>query len=120
MYGFPADLDLTAAVGQFITQICVGPFDLQFTIGHVAFAIQSAIELTQAGQTVGAWKPGLWPAPAFYEILNNVVTCVERTSTQRVVLTFENNMKMHLSDDSEQYEAMQIYVGGESGTTYII
>ncbi len=49
MYRIPKDLDLSQIVGTFTTQLRVGQFDLQFTLGdphhQVTFAVQSAVNL---------------------------------------------------------------------------
>ena len=51
MYGFPADLDLSPAIGQETTQFCVGAYDLQFAFGSVTFAIQSRVEIFREGSS---------------------------------------------------------------------
>jgi hypothetical protein len=41
MYRIAKELDLSSIVGQFTTQLRVGQFDLQFTLGRVKFGISS-------------------------------------------------------------------------------
>jgi hypothetical protein len=58
VYRVPSDLDLSAIVGQFTTQIRVGQFDVQFTFGPVNFAIQSPVGLIKDGEVIGSWREG--------------------------------------------------------------
>jgi hypothetical protein len=49
MYRFSKELDLSSVVGKFTTQLRVGQFDLQFTLGPVSFSVQSPIRLLRDG-----------------------------------------------------------------------
>jgi len=55
MYRIPKELDLSPIVGDFTTQIKIGQFDLQFTIGDVSFAIQSPVNLFHGGELIADW-----------------------------------------------------------------
>jgi hypothetical protein len=115
MYRIPSDLDLSAVIGEFTTQVRVGQFDLQFTLGKVDFAITSPIRLVRGGDVIGSWIEGQWPDPQFFDIMNVAVQRVEIRGDRLIVLHFENGMAMHLEDDSDQYESMVITVEGQSG-----
>ena len=108
MYRIPNDLNLSSVVGQFTTQVRVGQFDLQFTFGKVNFAIQSPVDLFRSGALVAHWEEGQWPEPGFYEIMNTEVKRCEVVNDRLIVLEFANGIEMHLKDDSDQYETMQI------------
>lgn len=108
MYGIPQDLDLSPIVGEFTTQLRVGQFDLQFTLGGVDFAVQSPVTLYREGRQIGGWTEGHWPDPAFYEVLNSEVEQYRIEDARRIVIEFANGVAMHLEDNSDQYESMQI------------
>jgi hypothetical protein len=112
MYRIPNDLDLSSIVGEVTTQLRVGPFDLQFTFGLFSFAVQSPVKLFRDGQIVGQWEEGRWPDAAFYNIMNVDVTRCEVVNERLIVFDFENGITMHLEDNSDQYESMQIYLEG--------
>jgi hypothetical protein len=112
MYRIPEELDLSPVVGEFTTQVRVGQFDLQFTFGSVNFAIQSPVNLFRNGQVVAQWKEGKWPDPGFYDIMNVKVTRCEVVSDRRIVIEFDNGIEMHLEDNSDEYESMQIAFEG--------
>ena len=113
MYRIPKDLDLSTVLGEFTTQIHVGQFDLQFTFGKVNFAVQSPVSLIRKGEVIGGWEEGKWPDTQFFEIMNvNVVKC-EIPNDRLIVLHFENGIEMHLIDDSDQFECMQISIHGD-------
>lgn len=108
MYRIPKDLDLSPATGQFTTQIRVGQFDIQFSLGDVHFSVTSQINLFRGGELVGRWEEGKWPDAAFYDIMNTEVRRCEAVTDRMIVIAFANGLEMHLSDDSDQYECMQI------------
>ena len=119
MYRIPKELDLSAVVGEFTTQVRVGQFDLQFAFGPVNFAVQSPVHLFRGGQQVARWEEGKWPEPSFFDLMNSNVTRCEVVGDRLIVFKFENGLEMHLEDNSDQYESMQItFVGNPS--TWII
>lgn len=115
MYRIPDELDLSCVIGEFTTQIHVGKYDLQFSLGKVHFSIWSPILLFDSEKEVGMWQEGKWPDPAFIELFNVSVTeCVIRDN-RHIILRFENGFEMHLADASDEYESMSISIEGESG-----
>jgi hypothetical protein len=119
MNRIPADLDLTPVVGQFTTQVRVGQFDLQFTFGSVNFAVQSPVNLFRDGKLLAHWEEGRWPDPGFYDLMNSRVLRCEVVNDRLILFEFENRVTMHLEDNSDQYESMQISFEGEH-TQWII
>lgn len=116
MYDIPEDLDLSPLVGEFTTQLRVGQFDLQLTLGSVSFAIQSPLQLVRDGQVVGNWEQGRWPDPTFYDVMNTTVQrCDIYRVEQRIEIEFENGIAMHLDTRSDEYESMQISLEGDPG-----
>ncbi len=112
MYRIPSSLDLRQAVGEFTTQVRVGQFDIQFTFGPVDFVVESPIRLLRSGEIIGEWEEGRWPDSGFYDIMNQKVTKCDIASERRIVISFEDGLEMHLEDDSDQYESMQIRISG--------
>src|SRR6266850_5593315 len=112
MYRIPKELDLSPVVGQSTTQIRVGQFDLQFTFGDVDFSVTSPVNLFRNGESVGHWEEGKWPDASFYDLMNTKVTRCEIVTDRLIVIAFANAMEMHLVDDSDQYECMNIYFKG--------
>jgi hypothetical protein len=115
MYRIPKELDLTKAVGEFTTQINVGKYDIQFSFGDVHFAIQSSIKIIKEGKLIASWEEGVWPESGFIEIFNIPISSVQIPDDRTIIIKFENNLDMHLNDNSDQYESMQISIKGESG-----
>ncbi len=120
MYGFPSDLNYSMIIGEFTTQFCVGPFDLQFTLGEMHFIVSSPIKIFRNEVQVGSWNGARWPDPVFYELMNVPVASVEVPDKQILRISFENGLDAVLSDDSDQYESLQIIVGKAPGVVYII
>lgn len=113
MYRIPKELDLSSIVGEFTTQIRVGQFDLQFTLGVVNFMIQSPVNLFSRGERIAHWEEGKWPDPGFYEIMNTEVVRCQIVDDRLIVVEFKNEIVMHLEDNSDQYECMQIQFHGD-------
>ena len=108
MYRIPNDFDISSAVGQCATQICIGQYDLQFTVGEVHFSVWSTILLRKQGIEVGQWREDSWPNEAFFQVLNVNLARYEVVDERQLVLYFENGMEMVLTDSSDQHESMQI------------
>jgi hypothetical protein len=119
MYRIPKELDLSVVVGEFTTLIGVGQFDMQFTFGVVHFAITSPVNLFRGNQVIGHWEEGKWPDGAFYDIMNTEVTSCEIETDRLIIMRFANGIEMHLVDDSDEYECMQIRFEGNPNR-YII
>lgn len=119
MYGFASDLDLSPALGQEATQLCVGSHDLQFSFGTVAFSVQSKVEIWRDDQLVGSWEAGGWPDPVFRQMLDSALQAFSVLDPQRLSLRLANGLELRLLDTSEQYESMQIHAGGPDGAHII-
>jgi hypothetical protein len=114
MYRIPQELDLSKIIGQIATQIRVGQFDLQFSFGDVHFAIQSPVELVRNDEIVGNWRESEWPSPEFFEVMNAEVTEYKVPNDRTIVIYLASGVEIHLSDNSDQFECMQIAFEGES------
>ena len=93
----------------------MGAFDLQFTFGNVAFAIQSRVELFRTGEVIGAWEAGLMPDSTFLQIFNNPIDSIAVLDERRLGITLRDGLELHLLDNFDQYESMQIYIDGLEG-----
>lgn len=114
MHGIPKDLNLNVMVGSECTQVRVGQFDIQFSFGEIDFNVQSKICLYKYGTEIGMWEEGKWPDDAFYKIMNVPVESVQIQNSKIIVITLDKGISIHLSDDSEQFETMQITTRGEA------
>jgi len=112
MYKIPKDLDLSPVIGEFTTQIRVGQFDIQFTLGKVNFAVTSPVNILRDGKIVAHWEEGIWPDPGFYDIMNTNVSRCDIMTDRLIAIGFENGLEMHLEDNSDQYESMVITFKG--------
>lgn len=108
MFRIPEEFEIPSVIGQCASQLRVGQFDLQFTIGDIDFAIWSPIVLFRKGHETGSWNPNTWPSESFFELLNATVVNYEVPNDERLVLFFDNDIEMHLSDSSDRFESMSI------------
>jgi len=120
MYRIPKDLDLSPIVGDFTTQLRVGQYDIQFTLGNINFAVASSIKLYRSGTLVTHWKGQGWPSSEFYDIMNTEVTHWKIIGDTIIAIEFANGMSMHLEDDLDQYESMNICFGNDPTSTIYI
>lgn len=107
MHRIPKELDLSAAVGKTTTQVRVGQFDLQFTLGDVDFMVEASASVFRCGQRVAHWEQGRWPDPGFYEIMNTKVTRCYVVDERRIVLEFAHGVELRLEVDSD-HESIHI------------
>jgi hypothetical protein len=120
MYGFPGNLEYSRIIGHSATQICVGQFDLQFTLGDFRFIAQSPVTLLKNGISIGAWDGVSWPDSAFYDMMNVAVTGIELPDTRTMHISFENGITIVLHDNSDMYETLHIVVGEAPSGLYIV
>jgi hypothetical protein len=77
------------------------------------------VEIWRSGDLIGSWEAGAWPDAAFYQMLNTALEAFVVLDPRRLSLRLANGLELQLLDTSEQYESMQIYIGGVDGA-YII
>jgi hypothetical protein len=114
MYRIPRGLDLSKVIGEFTTQICIGPYDIQFSIGDVHIEIWSEIKLTKNDIQVALWKEGAWPSSEFYNVMNVDVDSYDIPNDHEIIINFKNGYSLHIYDNSDQHESMQISIKGEN------
>lgn len=119
MNRIPENIDLSKAIGEFTTQIHVGKFDIQLSFGDVTFSVQSPIVLLEGGIVIANWKENTWPEKGFLRIFNVPIEKIEVPDDRTIILVFEGDLELHLVDNSDQYESMQISIKGLS-EPYII
>lgn len=55
------------------------------------------------------------PDSAFYQVFNNPVDSIALIDERRLGITLRDGLELHLLDNSDQYESMQIYLNGLEG-----
>lgn len=109
MSRIPEDLDLSPVVGEFATQVKVGPSDLQFDFGPVHFTIETSVKLFRDKKQFAVWEAGKWPEPGFYDVMNVDVTGFDVADDRLIILKLKNELEMHLEvDPVDGYESMCI------------
>lgn len=113
MHGLkPSDIDALCHLrGAAITQVCLGPYDIQFNFrprGNIS--VQARCELIDsAGKILDVWeertKPGLC---RFTELLESPVQDVTIDTPRSLVLRFDNALVLRVIDTSDQYESFSV------------
>jgi hypothetical protein len=70
------------------------------------------VNLFRDGKLVAHWEVGQWPDPGFYDIMNAEVRRCEVVNDRLIVIELDNGIEIHLEDNSDQYETMQIAFDG--------
>jgi hypothetical protein len=108
----PTDIDaLRHFEGAEVTQVCLGPYDIQFRFaprGHIA--VQARCELLdQAGTLLDAWEGKTKPGPCrFVELFESPVREVAIDTPRSFVLRFANALVLRVVDTSDQYESFSV------------
>lgn len=113
MYGIPKNLNLDGIIGNSITQLRIGEYDFQFDIGNVSFSIQSTIKVLKNEECCGEWNESVWPSVIFRDIINVKVTSWEYESVKVLNINLENELKIKLIDDNENFESFQVNTNGD-------
>jgi hypothetical protein len=113
MYGLkPNDIDaLKPLLKAEITQICVGPYDIQFNFhpsGNVS--VEGRCELVDStGRVIEIWEDSTRSGTfRFPELLMTPVSNVVIDTPKSFILTFANGMALRVVDNSEQYESFSV------------
>ena len=123
MYGVPLDLDLQSIIGNDLNLVGLGKYDVQlnFDGSGVKICIQGDITLMEDKQVIAVWnEKGHWSSLAFQKLLNATVEGYAVPIKRLLEISFKNNLILHLHDNSDQYETMQIYFDDKSFSTIII
>src|SRR5687768_15360128 len=113
MHGLkPTDIDaLRHLQGAQITQVCLGPHDIQFNFmprGNVAVQARSEL-MDSAGNILDVWekrtKPGLC---RFTELLESRVQDIEIDTPRSFILRFDNGLMLRVIDTSDECESFSV------------
>lgn len=115
MYRFASDLNLNDLVGLEIQQICLGPADVQFRFGSgTHIAVQSRATLAVEGLVLSEWTAtDGWSNRKFQRMFDSPVKEYAVVNDRLLELRFMNGFTLQLHDDSDQFESLQIYPGGD-------
>lgn len=122
MYRFASDLRLDELVGSEIQQICVGPSDVQFRFDSgTCIAVQSRATLLQAGEMICAWAvAGGWSTSEFQRLFNCTIDGYAVLNDRLLEIRFISGLALQFHDDSDQFESLQIYLGGSAIDSIVI
>jgi hypothetical protein len=113
MYGLkPSDINaLSHLKGAEITQVCLGPYDIQFNFmprGNIS--VQARCELIDStGNLLDVWeertKPGIC---RFTELLESPAQDVQIDTPRSFIVRFNNGLLLRVIDTSDQYESFSV------------
>ena len=115
MHGVPANLDLQQFQGDYLTQLCIGQYDLQFNFGAGSnITVEGHWELRDARGILldqAIKPPALRECYKVHVLLLATVTSFLVDPPRSFTLLFDNGMKLTVFDSSEQYESFSIQPG---------
>jgi hypothetical protein len=116
MYGVPANLDLRQFLGDYLTQLCIGQYDLQFIFGKgSSISVQGQWELRDAAGTLldhdFVDQPAKRESYKAHFLLGATVTASQVNPPQSFTLFFDTGMMLTIFDDSKQHESFSIQPG---------
>ena len=113
MHGLkPTDIDaLRHLQGAEITQVCLGPYDIQFNFtprGNIS--VQARCELLDpSGALLDVWEERTKPGPCrFIDLFESPVQEVAIDSPRSIILRFANALVLRVVDTSDQYESFSV------------
>ena len=114
MYRISEDINLNDIIGSEIQQIALGRYDVQFHFGSGrSICVQSHVEVWEADVLIARWdEENNWTSQLFQKLLNAKVQEYSVPNDRLLKIKFEGNIVLHLHDNSDQYESMQIYPEG--------
>ena len=121
MYGLADQLKIDGLVDSELQQICVGKFDLQFRFSSgTMIAVQNKARIFQAGLLTSSWtEENGWDSVGYQSLLNVEVVGYQ-VPENTLHIEFRNGLLLELTDDSDQFESMQIYPFGDVDKVIVI
>jgi hypothetical protein len=110
MHGVPEDLDLRHFLGSYLTQVCIGKYQLQFNFSAGEnLSVEGGWQLKDvAGVVLDQGIRDDSSERAFYRVhvlLGATVVGSEVDLPRSFTLFFNNGMTLTVLDDSQQYES---------------
>lgn len=122
MYGFSPEMEIEGVVDAELQQICVGKFDLQFRFSSgTLITVQNKARVYSAGLLCASWTEETgWDHADFQRLLNAKTIGYEVLDESLLRLEFKNNLSLEMTDDSDQFESLQIYPMGDVSRMIVI
>ena len=123
MYRIPADLDIKGIVGYDLNFLGLGRRDIQldFNGSGIKFCIQGNVTLLENGKVIATWNEQTNRSSLdFQKVLNATVESYAIPIEKLLEIRFDKGLTLQIHDDSDQYEAMQIYFDDESRPLIVI
>jgi hypothetical protein len=120
MYRVPADLDLSGVIGTDLNQICLGCGNVLLKFETATIAVESRVTVFEDGNVIATWIEGNWNSLEFQKLLSTTVVGYTVPDECTLEIQFSGKLKIHLHDDSVQYESMQIYLAADKNAPIII
>lgn len=123
MYRIPENLDIKGIIGYDLNLLGLGRYDIQlnFTGSGIKFCIQGNISLLENGKVIATWNEETnWSSLDFQKVLNATVESYAIPNEKLLEIRFDKGLILQIHDDSDQYEAMQIYFDDESRSLIVI
>jgi hypothetical protein len=123
MFRVPKYLDIKNIIGCQLNLLGLGACDVQlnFDGSGIKICIQGIINLIENDKLIASWgEDSAWSSLDFQKILNATVIGYDIPNDKLLQIIFENNLILQLHDDSEQYEAIQIYFDDPTKSIIIV
>src|SRR5258708_1872635 len=112
MHGVPKNLDLRQFHGDHLTQLCLGPHDLQFKFGSGGnISVWNGWELLDSNGTLLDQATDNRECYKLHVLLMHTVVDSKVDAPRSFTLVFDNGMRLTIFDDSDQYESFSIQPG---------
>jgi len=111
MHPFPPAPELAFLIGQELTQICLGRWDVQLHFASGAsISVQGEIGYLDGRGTQDRldFARAPYPPVRFHDLLQLKVLSLE-AQPERLTLIFEDGGRLSVASEDEQYECGQIY-----------
>ncbi len=123
MYRIPKDLDIKDIIGYDLNLLGLGRYDVQlnFNGSGIKMCIQGNISLLQNDKLIATWdEEKNWSSIEFQKILNATVEGYSVPNEHLLEIKFKGGIVLQIHDNSDQYEAMQIYFDDKTKPTIIV
>ena len=113
MYGLPDDFDCNYYVGKEVLQICIGSYYVQIHLkNNICFGLWDCFIHSKNGVDLSREASLPVRACTLVSLLKSKVVQVIRNSSKELILMFDNQEELVITDNDDYYESFSITYPG--------
>ncbi|MEM8773623.1 MAG: hypothetical protein AAGF53_01235 [Pseudomonadota bacterium] len=113
MYDIPETQEFSGLLGKELQQVCIGNNEVIFNFdSDFSLCVMGPFEHIKSGSEVFDYTDLLTKPSSLPSLLNSSIFEVKKENNDYLLLCFQNNEKLRLINDTDQYECFSLNIDG--------